>query len=140
MFNCSFTVTIYFKNHQLSNCRLSVKKFANDTVFHMFLKMQFKKPNVIVLSRYCVRLRWLMNTKKWVVNRKALALFLKSKLETYKIPLLYSTIDKVERTFNGKINRKYYINSDFWLIFINYGKEDLDCIAKTSIFAKNIHY
>lgn len=47
------------------------------------------------------------------LNRKALALFLKSKLETYKIPLLYSTIDKVERTFNGKINRKYYINSDF---------------------------
>ena len=46
------------------------------------------------------------------LNRKALALFLKSKLETYKVPLLYSTIDKVERTFNGKINRKYYIDPD----------------------------
>ena len=46
------------------------------------------------------------------LNRKDLALYLKSKLETYKIPLIYSTIEKVERTFNGKINRKYYINSD----------------------------
>ena len=46
------------------------------------------------------------------LNRKALALFLKSKLEAYKVPLLYSTIDKVERTFNGKINRKYYIDPD----------------------------
>ena len=46
------------------------------------------------------------------LNRKALALHLKSILETYKIPLLYSQIDKVERTFNGKINRKFYINSD----------------------------
>ncbi len=45
------------------------------------------------------------------LNRKELALHLKSILETYKIPLLYSKIDKVERTFNGKINRKYYINS-----------------------------
>ena len=45
------------------------------------------------------------------LNRKELALHLKSLLETYKIPLLYSKIDKIERTFNGKINRKYYINS-----------------------------
>jgi acyl-CoA synthetase (AMP-forming)/AMP-acid ligase II len=46
------------------------------------------------------------------LNRKELALHLKSILETYKIPLLYGQIDKVERTFNGKINRKFYINSD----------------------------
>ena len=47
------------------------------------------------------------------LNRKELALHLKSKLETYKIPLSYSEVEKIERTFNGKINRKYYINSDF---------------------------
>lgn len=46
------------------------------------------------------------------LNRKELALHLKSKLETYKIPLSYSEVEKIERTFNGKINRKYYINSD----------------------------
>lgn len=49
-----------------------------------------------------------------VLNRKALALHLKSKLEAYKVPLLYSETDKVERTFNGKINRKYYNNSDLF--------------------------
>lgn len=46
------------------------------------------------------------------LNRKELALHLKSKLETYKIPLSYSEVEKIERTFNGKIHRKYYINSD----------------------------
>ncbi len=46
------------------------------------------------------------------LNRKELARYLKSKLELYKIPMLYSQIDKVERTFNGKINRKYYASGD----------------------------
>lgn len=46
------------------------------------------------------------------LNRKALALYLKSKLAPYKIPLLYSQVEKVERTFNGKINRKYYTASN----------------------------
>ena len=45
------------------------------------------------------------------LNKKELSGFLKSRLETYKIPLLYSQIEKVERTFNGKINRKYYANT-----------------------------
>lgn len=45
------------------------------------------------------------------LDKRALALYLKTKLETYKIPLLYSQVEKVERTFNGKINRKYYTNS-----------------------------
>ena len=44
------------------------------------------------------------------LNRRALALHLKSKLETYKIPLLYETTEGVARTFNGKIDRKYYIS------------------------------
>lgn len=42
------------------------------------------------------------------LNRKALALHLKTLLESHKIPLLYAETDRVERTFNGKINRKYY--------------------------------
>ena len=45
------------------------------------------------------------------LNRKELALYLKSKLEPYKIPMLYSQVEKVERTFNGKINRKYYTDN-----------------------------
>ncbi len=44
------------------------------------------------------------------LDRKALALHLKTKLESYKIPMLYSQVEKVERTFNGKINRIHYLN------------------------------
>ena len=41
-------------------------------------------------------------------NRKELVSFLKSKLEAHKIPILYEEIKKVQRTFNGKIDRKSY--------------------------------
>lgn len=43
-----------------------------------------------------------------VLDKRSLALFLKSKLETYKIPQLYDQVSKIERTYNGKINRKFY--------------------------------
>lgn len=32
-----------------------------------------------------------------------------SKLENYKVPRFYEQVDKVERTYNGKLNRKYYL-------------------------------
>lgn len=42
------------------------------------------------------------------LNKRSLALHLKTKLETYKIPLLYQQVDTIRRTFNGKLDRKYY--------------------------------
>ena len=42
------------------------------------------------------------------LSPRNLALHLKTRLERYKIPLLYAQTDHVERTFNGKINRKSY--------------------------------
>ena len=42
------------------------------------------------------------------LNKRALALHLKNKLETYKIPTLYEQTDAVKRTFNGKLDRKFY--------------------------------
>ena len=45
-----------------------------------------------------------------ILDRKALAVHLRSALESYKVPLLYESVNTIERTFNGKINRKYYIN------------------------------
>ena len=39
---------------------------------------------------------------------KAISEFLAKTLEAYKIPRLYEKVDKVERTYNGKLNRKYY--------------------------------
>lgn len=41
-------------------------------------------------------------------DKRALARYLKSRLEVYKVPLLYDTADQIKRTFNGKIDRKYY--------------------------------
>lgn len=43
------------------------------------------------------------------VEKKALAKHLASKIEGHKVPQLYSRVDKVERTYNGKLNRKAYI-------------------------------
>ena len=42
------------------------------------------------------------------LDKRALAVFLKSRLENYKVPLQYATTDHIERTFNGKINRAHY--------------------------------
>jgi acyl-coenzyme A synthetase/AMP-(fatty) acid ligase len=46
-----------------------------------------------------------------VLNKRSIALHLKSKLEPYKVPLLYEQVDAVKRTYNGKIDRKYYKES-----------------------------
>lgn len=40
--------------------------------------------------------------------RKTLAGFLKTKLETYKVPSLYGEVEKIRRTYNGKLDRKSY--------------------------------
>ena len=42
------------------------------------------------------------------LDKKELARYLSTKLEPYKVPMLYEQIDTVKRTFNGKIDRKYY--------------------------------
>lgn len=42
------------------------------------------------------------------LNKKELFVHLQEKLEQYKIPQLYSVVDHIERTYNGKLNRKFY--------------------------------
>lgn len=42
------------------------------------------------------------------LNKRQLALHLKSRLETYKVPLLYEQVATIRRTFNGKLDRKSY--------------------------------
>ena len=42
------------------------------------------------------------------LNKRQIALALKDRLETYKVPQLYEQVDAIQRTYNGKINRKYY--------------------------------
>lgn len=41
-------------------------------------------------------------------DKKGIARHLSTKLESFKVPMLYEQIDAVKRTFNGKIDRKYY--------------------------------
>ncbi len=42
------------------------------------------------------------------LNKRELALHLKGRLEAYKVPMLYEQVEKVARTFNGKLDRKRY--------------------------------
>ena len=41
-------------------------------------------------------------------GQKRIARYIRTKLEVYKVPTLYETVEKINRTYNGKINRKYY--------------------------------
>ena len=42
-------------------------------------------------------------------NKRQIARALKDRLEVYKVPLLYEQVEKIQRTYNGKINRKFYL-------------------------------
>ncbi len=42
------------------------------------------------------------------LDGKAMRAFLAKSLEAYKIPRFYEKVDKIERTFNGKLNRQFY--------------------------------
>lgn len=42
-------------------------------------------------------------------NMKKIRDYIASKLENYKVPRFYERVDKIERTYNGKLNRKYYL-------------------------------
>ena len=53
-------------------------------------------------------LKLLVVTKNAVFNKKELAFYLKTKLEPYKVPLQYEQVQCIKRTYNGKLDRKYY--------------------------------
>ena len=42
------------------------------------------------------------------LDKKKIARFIGSKLEAYKVPSAYEWVDRIRRTYNGKIDRKYY--------------------------------
>lgn len=45
-----------------------------------------------------------------VLDKHLLAVYIKSKLETYKVPTWYEAVPEIKYTFNGKLDRKYYKN------------------------------
>lgn len=42
------------------------------------------------------------------LDKRAIATYLKSRLESYKVPLLYEEVTEIRRTYNGKPDRKAY--------------------------------
>lgn len=44
----------------------------------------------------------------FILDKHSVAMYLKSKLEPHKIPTYYEAVDKIQRTYNGKLDRKYY--------------------------------
>ena len=49
-----------------------------------------------------------VTTNNIALNRKSIALYLKGKLEGYMVPQMYSQVESINRTFNGKLDRKSY--------------------------------
>ena len=43
------------------------------------------------------------------LDKRSLALHIKSRLEPHKVPVYYEAVDEIRRTYNGKLDRKYYI-------------------------------
>ena len=42
------------------------------------------------------------------LDKKQLGRYLMSKLEKFKVPQMYSQVESIKRTYNGKLDRKYY--------------------------------
>lgn len=42
------------------------------------------------------------------LNKRSMVQYLKARLDSYKVPLDYQAVDKIQRTFNGKLDRKAY--------------------------------
>ena len=44
----------------------------------------------------------------FTLNSRKISEFLSSRIEAVKVPRFYEQVEKIERTYNGKINRKFY--------------------------------
>lgn len=42
------------------------------------------------------------------LDKKKIARHISAKLESYKVPFIYEAVDSIKRTYNGKIDRKFY--------------------------------
>ena len=53
-------------------------------------------------------LKLIVATDKETFDKHALAVYIKSKLEAYKVPTMYEVVDAIRYTYNGKKDRKSY--------------------------------
>ena len=52
-----------------------------------------------------LKLIYVANTE---VSKKEIALYIKGKMESFKVPFYYEQTENIQKTFNGKIDRKFY--------------------------------
>ena len=45
------------------------------------------------------------------LDKRSIARYLADRLEPYKVPMLYEQVPSIARTYNGKLDRKHYLNS-----------------------------
>lgn len=53
----------------------------------------------------------LVYVPKTEITKKEIALYIKGKVESFKVPFYYEQVEKIQRTYNGKLDRKYYKNA-----------------------------
>lgn len=46
------------------------------------------------------------------LDKRSIAVHIKSKLEPHKVPTYYEAVDTIQRTYNGKLDRKFYKKSE----------------------------
>ena len=42
------------------------------------------------------------------LDKRSIALHIKERLDSFKVPTYYEAVDAIRRTYNGKPDRKYY--------------------------------
>jgi len=55
-----------------------------------------------------LKLIYAVKPNAYSFNKKALIYYMKKNLEAYKMPRIYEQAQRIERTYNGKLNRKFY--------------------------------
>ena len=52
-----------------------------------------------------LKLIYVANTE---VTKKEIAVYIKGKVESFKVPFFYEQAEKIQKTYNGKLDRKFY--------------------------------
>ena len=42
------------------------------------------------------------------MDKRSIAVHIKARLESHKVPTYYEAVEAIQRTFNGKLDRKFY--------------------------------
>ena len=85
-------------------------KIAPSEVEAVVLKLDDIKDCIVIESKNEIigKTLKLLYVSNVVIEARKFVKFLRKSLETYKIPAEYERVDKIQRTYNGKLDRKFY--------------------------------